>query len=339
MGPDTGLIARARGLLRHLVPRATLETLAECADLSAFRRAASRLGADLEPVAEPWELATFERAVRQTAAHHLTTLGRWRLAQASAIDIFTDDLDRQSVRRLIRGAVIGAPVAVRLEGLTPTLRLPERVLTELARQPSPAAVAGLLAAAGHPDARALAPIVAATQPELFAIDRTLLAGYAARSIAAAGRDRLLGELVALRIDLGNAQVALLVASGPRDVDPSNAHITGGRVLTPKHFAAATTAPSPGEALMVLQRALTGTALEPLLPSVASDVESMDRRYLSYALDQLRTCLRQEPIDTAMVFRTLLRIDAQGRDLRMLAWGAALGTPPPLRKDALVTPWA
>jgi vacuolar-type H+-ATPase subunit C/Vma6 len=339
MGPNTGLIARARGLIRHLVPRATLETLAECPDLSAFARGVARLGADLEPIGEPWDLAGFERAVRQTAARHLATLARWQQGKTSAIGIFTDDLDRQSVRRLIRGAMIGAPAAARLEGLTPTPRLPERVLTELARQPSPSTVVGLLAALGHPDALALAPHVAATQPELFAIERTLLAGWAARSRAAAAGDRFLRDLVALRVDVGNAQVALLLASGPRDGDPSRAHVAGGRALTPQHLVTAAAAPTPGEALMVLQRALGGTALEPLLPAVPSEVESMDRRYLTYALGRLRERLRREPMDTAMLFRTLLRIEAQGRDLRALAWGAVLGTPSPLRKEALVTPWA
>jgi vacuolar-type H+-ATPase subunit C/Vma6 len=335
---DTALIARARGLLHHLVPRATLEALGDCPDVAAFSRGISRLGVDLEPVGEPWDLAGFERAVRQTGARHLATLGRWQQAKASAIDVFNDDIDRRAIRRMIRGAMIGAPVAARLDGLTPTARLPERVLTELAHQSSPSAVVGLLTVVGHPDALALAPLVSATQPELFAIDRTLLAGWAERSAALTRRDAVLRELVALRIDVGNAQTALLLASGPRDLDPERAHVAGGKALTPAHFATAAVAPTGGEALNILQRRLAGTALEPLLPTVPSDIDAMERSYLVHALDRLGRHARQDPMATATLLRTLLRIETQGRDLRTLAWGAALGTPPARRKHALVTPW-
>ena len=67
MASDIGLVARARALIGHLVPRATLERFSEAGDLTAFSRSVGRLGSDVSPVGEPWELSAFERAVREIA--------------------------------------------------------------------------------------------------------------------------------------------------------------------------------------------------------------------------------------------------------------------------------
>lgn len=339
MRNDVGLIARARTLARHLVARATLESLAESADLAAFARSIVRLGPDLEPVGEPWDLPAFERAVRQTGARHLATLRRWQGATAGPIEIVSADFDRKSIRRMIRGAMQGAPMAARLEGLSATPRLPDRVLSELARQSSPSAVVGLLAVVGHPDAAALAPLVARAQPELFAIERVLLAGWASRAADLARRDATVRELVQLRVDTANTQTALLLAHGPHDTGPDAAFVDGGRWLPRPLFAAAASANTPADALVALQVGLAHTPLASLLPVVATDVDAMERAYLAQALDRLARHARLQPMDTCTVLRTLLRIEGQSRDLRTLAWGAVLGTPPTSRKALLVTPWA
>jgi len=339
MRSAVGLIARARTLVGHLVTRATLECLAEAADLPAFARAVVRLGAELEPVGETWDLPGFERAVRQTGARHLATLRRWQGDGPGLIEIISGDFDRKSIRRMIRGAMQGAPVAARLDGLSATPQLPERVLSELARQSSPSAVVGLLAIVGHPDAAALAPLVARAQPELFAIDRVLLSGWASRAADVARRDLAVRDLVHLRVDVANAQTALLLAGGPHDADPGAAFVTGGHWLTEALFTAAASASTPANGLTALQPGLAHTPLASLLPAVATDVDAMERAYLSHALDRLARHARLQPIDTPTLLRTLLRIEAQGRDLRSLAWGAALGTPPASRKALLVTPWA
>ena len=339
MRSEVGLISRARTLVGHLASRAALESLAEAADLPAFARAVVRLGTDLEPVGETWDLPAFERAVRQTGARHLATLRRWQGDAAGLIEVISADLDRKSIRRMIRGAMQGAPAAARLEGISATPQLPERVLTELARQSSPSAVVGLLAIVGHPDAGALAPLVARAQPELFAIDRVLLAGWASRAAQVARRDPTIRDLVCLRIEVANAQTALLLARGPRDADPAMAFVEGGQWLTKALFTAAASASTPADGLTALQLGLAHTPLASLLPAIATDVDAMERAYLSHALDRLARHARLQPIDTPTLLRTLLRIEAQGRDLRALAWGAALGTPPASRKALLVTPWA
>jgi vacuolar-type H+-ATPase subunit C/Vma6 len=339
MRNETGLVARARALVGHLVPRPTLESLAEAVDLPAFARAVARLGSDLEPVSDPWDLPAFERAVRQTGARHLATLRRWQRGVSEPLEIVSGDVDRKSVRRMIRGAMQGAPAAVRLEGLSATPQLPERVLTELARQPSPTAVVGLLAAMRHPDADALAPLVARAQPELYAIDRVLLSGWARRAERLARRDPAVRDLVRLRIDTANIQTALLLAQGPRDVAPSTAFVDGGEWLPLEAFVTAAEARRPAEALVQLQQTLAETPLATLLPAVASDVDAMERKFLTQTLEALARRARLDPLGTPTLLRTLLAIEAQGRDLRTLAWGAALGTPPASRKALLVTPWA
>lgn len=339
MANHIGLVARARALAGHLVPRAALERLAEAGDLTAFARSVDRLGSDLAPVVEPWDLSTFERAVRQTGARHLETLRRWQGSATGPVEIISTELDRKSVRRMIRGAMQGAPVAARLEGLSATPLLPERVLAELARQSTPSAVVGVLAAVGHPDAAALAPLVARAQPELFAIERVLLTGWAARAQALAGRDAVSRTLIRLRIDTANTQIALLMAQGPRDAEPGLAFVEGGRWLSQSTFVAAASASAPAEALRALQRELGHTPLITLLPVVATDVDAMERAYLAHAIEQLTRHARLRPMESSSVLRTLLRIEAQGRDLRMLAWGAAFGVPPASRLALLVTPWS
>jgi hypothetical protein len=55
------------------------------------------------------------------------------------------------------------------------------------------------------------------------------------------------------------------------------------------------------------------------------------------LEWLARASRIDPLSTAPLLRVLMLVEAQSRDLRALAWGAVLGTPPSLRLQRLVTP--
>jgi vacuolar-type H+-ATPase subunit C/Vma6 len=189
----------------------------------------------------------------------------------------------------------------------------------------------------HPDAARLAPLVAQSQPDLLAVDLALLRGFADRAVRAAGRaDEPVWEFVGAVIDVGNAQTALLVAGEPRDVAAADLFVAGGRWLPVAVFAAAVAAGSAERALTALEPALARSPLAPS-PKTASDAIDLDRRLLVAALARLTRMSRLEPLGSAPLLRVLLLIEAQTRDLRAAAWGAALGTPTTLRKQLLVTP--
>jgi len=337
--PELALVARARGVSTHLLSRQAIESLAETPDLPALARALARLGPQIAPVGDAADIGAIEQAIRRTSDRHLRTLGRWQRRSPGVLDAFWAEQDRRSLRALMRGALQGAPVAVRLSGLLPTPHLPERALVELARQASPRAVARQLLLLGHPDARTLLPHLDRAQPELFEIEAALLSAMAHRATAAArAGDDTLRQFVAGRIDVGNIQNALLITGAPRDVDVTAAFVAGGRWLSRATFTAAASAASPQVALASITTAVSGSPLASSLPLVASDAAHLERTFLADTLERLAYQGRVEPLGSAQLLRVLLRLEAQARDLRAVAWGAALGTPTATRRQQLVTPW-
>jgi vacuolar-type H+-ATPase subunit C/Vma6 len=154
---------------------------------------------------------------------------------------------------------------------------------------------------------------------------------------AARADDTLREFVRTVIDAGNVQNALLIAGAPRDLDPEDNFVAGGRWLSAIAFMSAANAGSPERALTRLAAALARSPLGAMLPVVATDIAHMDRAFLVAVLQRLARAARLEPLGTAPVLRVLLLIAAQSRDLRTLTWGAALGSPASRRRQQLVTP--
>jgi vacuolar-type H+-ATPase subunit C/Vma6 len=333
-----GLVARSKGISTRLLSRQTLETLADADDLDAFVRSLSGVVPQLESVATPIDVFGIERAVAHTAYRHLETLARWRERTAGVLDIDAARRDRHSLRALLRGAAHGAPSSARLRGAVPTTSLPQPVLTRLATASSPAAVVRDLAILDHPDARRLGPLVQASQVDLFAVDTALLAGFAERATRAVGRaDRQARDFVQLLIDAGNAQNALWLAGESADVVAAQVFVRGGRWLSEQAFVAAAGAGQPERALTLLAAALAASPLASAMPVVASEPAALERLLIVQTLRHLARAARLDPLSTAPLLRVLLLIEAQSRDLRALAWGAEMRTPPAVRKHQLVTP--
>ena len=335
---EIGLIARARGLGSRLLSRAAIESLAEVDDLATFAHGLERLGGLGDPIGQPLDVFAVEAAIARTAHRHIETLRRWEQAPPGVLDVFAANQDRRSLRALLRGAAEGASSDARSDGLLPTPLLPRLALVELARQPSPAHVVGQLVRLAYPEAARLLPLVRSTRPDLFAIDRVLLEAFAQRATRAAARgDRLLRQFVAELIDVGNAQNALAIAGELRDADTADNFVEGGRWLSQPAFQNAVTSGSPQQALAQLTAALARSPIAASLPVVAPDTGLLDRMFLSSTLERLTRQARVDPLSSAPVLQVLLRIDAQSRDLRALAWGVTLDTPVSLRKQQLVTP--
>jgi V/A-type H+-transporting ATPase subunit C len=333
-----GLVSRAKGLSTRLLSRQTLEGLADADDLDSFARRLSRVAPQLESVAPPIDVFTIERAVGQTAHRYLETLDRWREQTGGVLDIDAARQDRHSLRALLRGAAEGAVPSARLRGLLSTATLPQPALARLSHAASPAEVLRELESLSHPDVPRLRVLVTASQTDLFAVDVALLAGLAERATRAArAADRHARDFVHALIDVGNVQNALLLAAGSGDVTPADVYVGGGRWLAESAFIAAAAAHQREHALTVLAAALAASPLRATLPAVASDVAALERAFLVEMLVHCARAARLEPLSTAPLLRVLLLIEAQGRDLRALAWGAEMRTPPTLRAQQLVTP--
>jgi vacuolar-type H+-ATPase subunit C/Vma6 len=334
---EIGLVARAKGLARHLLPRDTLELLAEADDFGAFVRGLSRLGRAIDPMEAPLDAGAVERAVGRTANRYLRTLYRWQEHTPGVLDVFAARQDHRSLRVLLRGAWQGSPPERRLEGLLPTSSLPQLALGQLARQASPADVARQLVLLDHPDARRLLPLTQTSRPDLFELDQALLAGFAERARHAAARaDETVREFVSAMMDVGNAQNAIVLAGDPRDVDPAHIFVQGGRWLSLDTFVSAARG-SQQHASITLATALGRSPLASWFPVVPGDVAHLDSAFLAAILKRLRHLSRIDPLSQAPLLQTLLLIEAQSRDVRTLAWGAALGTPVLVRKRQMVTP--
>ena len=163
------LTARTRGLATHLLAPGQLDGLARAPDFDALSDAFRALGL-LVPEGGTVTPEQLELSVRRAAAAKLRTLTRWAGARKALLAVVFEDEDRRSLRAMLRGAVHGASAEQRLGGLIPTPALPERALGELARQPTPGAVAALLAAWGSPYGPALLPDAAAVHPDLLALE-------------------------------------------------------------------------------------------------------------------------------------------------------------------------
>jgi vacuolar-type H+-ATPase subunit C/Vma6 len=337
-GGEIALVARAKGLAAHLVPRQALETLGTAENLGAFIRSLSHLRAAIEPIAEPADVFAVERAIGRTASRYLWTLYRWQERTPGVLDVFAAHQDRRSLRVLLRGAAAAVPTDARLGGLLPTPSLPLLALTELARQRSPADVVQQLILLGHSDGPRLLPLVQTSQLDLLAVDVALLEGLAERAIRVAQHaDEALDEFVRVLIDAGNLQTALLIAGEPAEIDPSRLFVGGGRWLSASAARSIARAGSYQHALTIMVAAVAHSPLASALPVVASDLAHVDRTFIITMLEWLARVARVEPLGTAPLLRLLLLIEAQSRDLRALAWGTALATPPALRKQQLVTP--
>ena len=328
--------ARARGLGGRLLRRGELEELAGL-DLDALARALVRDGR-LEAIGTPVTPAAIESAARRTAAAHLRVLERWAGA-GPTLEVLWAEEERRSLRALLRGALEGAPSEARVAGLVPTPLLPEGALVALSREPTPAKVAAHLVILSHPEAARVRDATAGEHPVLLDLELALVRGMTERlRRAARSGDANLREHAASLVDVANAEMALMLTSGPRDVPPKACFVDGGRWLARAAFERAAAAETAGECAARLSKALADTPIAPALGGTA-DPAALEVAALRVALERQRSAARLDPLGSATLLRFLLRVRAQGMDLVRLAWGASLGAPAELVRPELVTPWS
>ena len=323
------LDARARGLATHLLSRGELERLAALPDAPALAAALRARGFPLaEADSSP---AALELALRREAAAWLRIIARWSAPRGDALSVLFEEEDRRSLRALLRGAVQGAPVTARLSGLVPTPALPESALRALAALRSPAAIATLLTAWGHPYGPPLQAPASAAQPDLFRLELAIDHTFARRAIQAARRDRMLAAYVGETIDVENAVTALVLAGGKSDVVPRDAFLAGGARLGVGPFERAAAAANVGDARRSLVRALAGSPLGAGLAGAGDDATSLEEGILRTRIASLRRATRAGPLGPGPLLTFWLRARAEVIDLHRIIWGVALAAP----REALV----
>ena len=319
------LATRARGLGTHLLDRSAIASLAAAENVEALGTALRGHGYPLPEGALTAD--DLELAVRRQAGSRLRVLARWAGNRSVLLAVIFEDEDRRSIRALVRGAVQGAAADLRLAGLIPTPALPERALRELAAQPSPGAVAVLLTAWGNAYGAALLREAKATQPDLLAIESCLNVTFAQRALdgARGTGSGLVLDYVRDTIDLENATVALILASGEADSPGKRAFVGGGRRLSLGTFLEAIAAGDAGAAgrrlATVFRPTLLATAFER-----AADPASIEEQLLRCRIAMIRAAERRDPAGPASVLGFALRVRAEVFAVRRVIWGVVLGAP-------------
>lgn len=324
------LATRARGLAARLLDQTAIDSLASAEGLEVL---AGRLRSSGYALPEGILTADdLELAVRRRAAAYLRVLARWGGPRNELLAVIFEDEDRRSLRAIVRGAIQGAPAELRLAGLIPTPGLPERVLRELANQPSPGALVALLIAWQNPYGPPLLRAARATQPDLLAIERNLDAAFAARALrgAWATGSRVVLDYVREGIDLENALAALVLAGGESEMPAKEAFIEGGRYLPLTAFLEVIAAGEGAAAARRLAVAFRSTPLVAAAFTRATEATDVEERLLRSRLAALRAAARRDPAGPASVLELALRLRAEAFSLQRVIWGLALAAP----RDAL-----
>jgi vacuolar-type H+-ATPase subunit C/Vma6 len=278
--------------------------------------------------------------VRRQAAARLQTLARWSGPRSAALAVVFEDEDRRSLRTILRGIAQHASPEARLAGLLPTPALPERVLQELARQPSPAGVASLLMLWKNPYGPPLREEAARAEPDLLELEVCVNRTFAARSLRGARRGGRRGVLlwyVRQAIDVENALSALMLAGEDTAARATGVYLPGGAALSRPRFEAAVRTGASALAAQNLSAAFAGTPLARPFADAAVGAADIERLVLGARIANLRQRALHEPLGPAPILHFALRIRAEVLDLRHIIWGIALAAPrPALEKDLVAS---
>jgi len=321
------LNSRVSGLSARLLKRTQLEMLSQAGDLVGLAVALENSGLLPPGFAERSSPGALDLAVRRVAAERMRVLAQWSRERADSLAVIFEDEDRRSLRAIFRGAYQGAPSESRMAGLIPTPSLPEKVLDELAHQPTTADVVTLLVLWKNPYGPPLRREARAAQPDLFKLELSLNQTFAERASSAA---RVAGpeleEYVTQVIDLENAFASIVLAEQGQDVQPAGCFVSGGRRLTSMKFRSAVYAGGASQAGTVLAAAFSGTLFAEAFRNLATDPAGLEEEVLALQVkDATRKALRN-PLGPMSAVAYAFRLRGESLDLRRIIWGVALDAP-------------
>lgn len=326
--------ARARGVATHLLRREALERLAGAPGVRELLDGllATGVALDLEGLL-PLTASGLDRGVGRVAAARLALLERWLGPRREALAIVYERFEVDNLRRLLRGLAHGASAEVRMQGLVPTPGLPERALARLAGATTLDALAQMLRRLGHPAGRALA--LGAEAPALLQGELNLLRLFVTRAVRLARhQDALLRQYVALTIDCYNAWSLLQRDAWGDRLEPPDAWLPGGRAISRDGFLDLAAESDPAR-----RRERLAARLEPPFRELLADptipVGDLEAGALRLWLRHFRVVALRQPLGPAPLLYTVLRIEAEARDLRSLVWGVAMQAPAELLRAGLL----
>jgi len=327
--------ARARGLATHLLPTEALGALTAARDWPEFVGRLSSAGYPIEGADRGvLDAAGFDRAVGLVTARRFDLLGRWMGERRGALGVVLELEERSTLRALLRGAAQGASPGARLRAVLPTPGLPPRLLERLARAETVPALVQALLRAGHPAGRALEAAGGQGAPGLASLEWVLARLFLERAHRTArSGGALLRRFVADLADEENAWSLLLAAPA----DSTGEHLPGGARITEGEFERLRAEHDRERRLESLRRLLRGTVFGEAMAKTPVDLPSLPARIEAARAASLRAAARRDPLGPAPVLEVLLRIRAEARAIRGMAWGVSLGAPPtvlqPLIPDA------
>jgi len=313
------LAARARGLATHLFSATQLDGLDTAPHLGALvetLRQQGYLGFGRDAPASAFQV---EKVARRRCLEDQEIIARWAGERVARLAVVFEAEDRRSLRGILRGIQAGLPTTARLQSTRPSPSLSEPLLGELARQPSVARVAALLALFRHPFAEPLSSAVEQVAPEqLLELEQALSRCYAERALRAAGRISALRAHVKAVIDLENLASALLVS--PSQSEPERFFLVGGARIGRDDFLKAA-ALEQAAAAEALSRHFLRT---PVLSALeARQFSALDRAGLELLLGQQRELSRHDPTGPAAVLRFLLQRQWELLRVQHAAWRLTL----------------
>jgi vacuolar-type H+-ATPase subunit C/Vma6 len=309
------------------------------AGLGSWLGAAAALRQHGYPVAAAETQVTpdaFDREAGRLVADRLQLLGRWLGSRRPALAVVYEEEDRRTLRVLLRGAAQGVSPIARLRGVVPTPSLPDRILERLARVESPADLARILIRAGHPAGRALLAVRPPTgrRPLLHRLEAALARLFVTRATRAArGAGRVIGEFVALHVDVENAWT--LLAAGTEAPVPSDSYLPGGGIIDQARFARVAALGNASSVRDALARLFRRTPLEHVF-EIDQDESGFERRVLRATVAWLRRAARHDPLGPAVVLGVVQRIRAEAHDVRLVLSAASLGAPESAVEPVLAT---
>ncbi len=323
------LVTRARGLTGHLIPQATLRSLAASSDRRAFSDALVRMGyLAFAPNAPPPDERAIEHALRRVGTRRFDVLEWWSRDCKDVLVPILEDEDRRSIRALVRGALGGVDPALRTVGLIPTAALPARALDELALLNDVGAIGAALLALRHPFAHVVAEQARRERLDLFSLDQAVVRAWAVRATRAArAGDHALRHYVQRTVDLVNAWTARLIAEQRSDAGPDALFVEGGAVITIDDLQFAVDAGSVPPLRERLRPRVAGT---PIAVALIPATRAPDDAVLMALIAEYRTMAREEPLGLAPVLLYAMRLRAEHRALQRILWQLSLGVPAPVR---------
>ena len=335
------LNARARGLAGHLLDPPRLRAAVGAAEPAPFARALQGTAWAAYIPTGAAEAGEVDRALGAAYGALLARLARWAgPARLARLRVLLGAEEREAVRALLRGAAAGVASDARTRGLTPTPRLPSRVVEAAAGEGSPAGVLRRLADAGHPWAPPLLPGAGAAPGDLAALEAALRRAWLEEAVAGArGGGRELRLFVAETVDLENALALRAAARAGGDAGDALAAfwVAGGRALD-RRRAEAVAAGGLAGVDEGLDEALDGTPLAGLFTGAAAPAGApLEERATRLRARALRRRALVAPIGPAPLLSVVLRARGELLLLRRALWSGALGLGQPDLPEGLSAP--